>query len=401
MKIKSWRQATSDAEVNQLIDMGILLSWKEMKYINKNLTKEQQLSSIRHFSLRLSERIGDRLPEEILIESLLVWLANSEKEEIVNEFISELIVQSNMEESCFTLVELALTTELSDNAHNNDIYAMAVALICELGITVYNIEKEYPGELKIANKLLEHIATYLLSVSNSDNSCIRLSLIHYFGYTERLHLEKVGFNRIMGRFGHTVLEQLFNLLFCKKTEAVALQFLLDNFPYFLNGDNHSQRIIHETCKFYMLKKPERFSLFIQTIAGHVQKLDAENWSQVKKAFIKHLFLLLKIVSEVNHKELGREIMHSISIFNNEPVRDEMVQDFITNNRLRDPYKRLLVKLCLEEVKTSNIQSIIDDIAIFRTNRRGRKPSFAKGEKLNTVAQVFALSQNSQPIKAAS
>lgn len=400
MKTASWRQIASEAEAAELIDMGILLSWKDMRTINKALTKEQKLATIRHFALRLSERIGHRLPEEILIESLLVWLANSEKEDFVTEFIGEIVVQQNMEESCFTLVELALTTELSDHAHNHEIYAMAVALICELGITVYNIEEQYPGEIPLAKKLLEHITTYLLSVSNSDNSCIRLSLVNYFGYTERLHPEKPGFNRIMGRFGHTVLEQLFQLLFEKKTEAIALQFLLDNFPYFLNGDNHSQRIVHETCKFYMLKKPERFALFVQTVSGHVRQLDQSAWAEAKVTFLQHLFMLLKIVSDVNHKELGREIMQALSTFEDQPLRNPMVEEFIANHRLREPYKRLLSKLCLEEKKTTNIQSIIDDVAIFRTNRRGRKPSFARVDKLGTIAQVFSLS-GGQNARAAS
>src|SRR5690606_18318848 len=106
--------------------------------------------------------------------------------------------------------------------------------------------------------LLDHIATFLLSVSNANSSCIRLSLLHYFGVCERHSEQKVCFNRIMGRFGHTVLDHLFNLLFRKRSEAVALQYLVENLPHVLEADRHAQKIVHETFKFYMLKQPERF-----------------------------------------------------------------------------------------------------------------------------------------------
>src|SRR5690606_26461565 len=107
-----------------------------------------------------------------------------------------------------------------------------------------------------AQALLDHIATYLLSVSNTNSSCIRLSLLHYFGVTEHGSSNKLYFNRVMSRFGHTVLDHLFALLFRKKSEAVALQYLVENLPYVLGADRHSQRIVHETFKHYMLKEPE-------------------------------------------------------------------------------------------------------------------------------------------------
>lgn len=93
-------------------------------------------------------------------------------------------------------------------------------------------------------------------------------------------------------------------------------------------------------------------------------------------------------------------MQALSSFEDQPLRNPMVEEFIANHRLREPYKRLLSKLCLEEKKTTNIQSIIDDVAIFRTNRRGRKPSFARVDKLGTIAQVFSLS-GGQNARAAS
>lgn len=279
----SWRSVKGLEEAKQLVDFGILLAWKDMKHVRKVLSDDELQDLVRYFAVRLAERVENRLPEEILIESVLIVMANTEDEEILNSFLEELLHQPNRMEACFTLVELAITAEISDIDHIDDIFAFAVALICELGNIIQTVEKEYPGELgDKSRKLLEHITTYLLSVSNSNNNCIRLSLIQYFGSLEKGLNHKPGFNRIMGRFGHTILEHLFTLLFNKKTEAVALQFLLDNIPYVLEADNHSQRILHETWKYYMLKKPERFALFIQTLTKHLVELPEDSISTCRK-----------------------------------------------------------------------------------------------------------------------
>ncbi|MCH2192497.1 MAG: hypothetical protein MK188_16445, partial [Gammaproteobacteria bacterium] len=262
-----------------------------------------------------------------------------------------------------------------------------VALICELGQILQFIEKEYPGELQMdTNKLLDHISTYLLSVSNSNNNCIRLSLVHYFGTLEAGKSYKPGFNRIMGRFGHTILEHLFLLLFNKKTEAIALQFLLENVPFILEADNHCQKILHETWKYYMLKKPERFALFIQTLTNHLTAEDGANSIAARKVFLQHLGVLLKIVSEVNHKDLGREIMCAIGKFNNDPFRNDLIALIVKDKAIRENFRNI----CGKMIDATNGEQIVESADGFRSSKRGRKPSFAKAQKTRPIYQAAFL-----------
>jgi len=383
----TWRLVKSLDDAKQLVDYGILLSWKDMRHLRKLLTVPQIEELVRHFALRLAERVESRLPEEILIESLLIVMANSTEEEVLNAFLEELIQQPNRMEACFTLIELAITAEISDAEHFDDIFAFAVALICELGNLVQEVERDYPDELSgKGTKLLDHISTYLLSVSNSNNNCIRLSLVQYFSSLEKGQSHKPGFNRVMGRFGHTVLEHLFTLLFNKKTEGVALQFLLENIPSILEADNHSQRILHETWKYYMLKKPERFALFIQTLTMHLKGLPEENVKVARKIFMQHLGILLKIVSEVNHKDLAREIMGSIAAFADDPYRPELIKSLITDHNIRDNFRKLLVKMN----DSQNSEQVLDEFDSFRSSKRGRKPSFAKTDKTRAIYQITFL-----------
>ena len=213
----TWKNFKNLDDAQTMVDQGILLSWKDMKHLKKTLSHQELVSLMKYFAIRMAERVESRLPEEILVESLLILMANAQEEDILNAFLEELVQQPNRMEACVMLVELAITVDVSESEHYEDIYSIAVALVCELGQILQYIEKEYPGELEMDTaKLLDHISTYLLSVSNSNNNCIRLSLIHYFGSLEAGRTVKPGFNRIMGRFGHTVLEHLFTLLFNKK-----------------------------------------------------------------------------------------------------------------------------------------------------------------------------------------
>lgn len=383
----SWRSVKGLEEAKQLVDYGILLSWKDMKHVTKVMRSDEVQELVRYFAVRLAERVENRLPEEILIESVLIVMANSASEEVLNAFLEELLQQPNRMDACAILVELAITAEISDVDHIEDIFAFAVALICELGNIIQEIEKQYPGELgDKSRKLLDHITTYLLSVSNNNNNCIRLSLIQYFGALEKGQSYKPGFNRIMGRFGHTILEHLFTLLFNKKTEAVALQFLLENIPSVLEADNHSQRILHETWKYYMLKKPERFALFIQTLAKHLSTLPEEATVICRKVFLQHLGVLLKIVSEVNHKDLGREIMSAIVAFPNDEFRQELMRALAEDKTIRDNFRKLMNKL----IEASNSDQVIEQFDGFRSSKRGRKPSFAKADKTRPIYQVTFL-----------
>lgn len=375
----TWKTVKTLDQAKELIDYGVLLTWRDMKAIAKVFNDNEQQALVRHFAVRLSERVSDRLSEEILIESLLVWLANGATEPVFNAFLEELLLRPNAGEACNTLVEVAITAEISDLNHQEDIFAMAVALICELGLAVQSIKRQYPQEFPQAEKLLANIATYLLSVSNSSNNCIRLSLIHYFGVAEQGSATKPGFNRILGRFGHTVMEHLFSLLFNKKTEAVALQYLLENIPFVLEADGHSQKIMHETFKFYMLKRPERFALFIQTFTKFIQGLDSDDMRSAIRTYMQHLGVLLRVASEVNHKDLGRELMVALGSFEDSADRREILDQIMKDPSMRPNF--------LEYIKKLQSSSSLEESGSFRSSKRGRKPSFAKAGSLKTIEQV--------------
>lgn len=393
---KNWSGVKSLEDAKALVDLGVLLAWKDVKAVQKVCSDEDAQHLVRYFAVRLAERIESRLPEEILIESMLVFMANNTQEEVLNAFLDELTAQPDFVEACLVLVEVALTAEISDAGHYDDIFAFAIALICELGLLIRDIDAQYPDELgRDGQQLLDHIATYLLSVSNTNNNCVRLSLVQYFADLEGEKETKSGFNRIFGRFGHTVMEHLFTLLFNKKTEAVALQYLLENMKAVLEADNHAQKILHETWKYYMLKRPDRFALFLQTLAEHLGKGDQKAMALAQRVFMQHLVVLLKIVSEVNHKELAREIMCGLMSFEEGEFRQKLIEKVIADTAIRASFRTLMSKFS----EASKQNNVVDKFESFRSSKRGRKPSFAKSEKKRPIHQVTYLA--SQTVARAS
>ena len=387
----SWKTVSKLEDAKHLIDLGVLLTWKDFKVMRKSLKEGELIELVEYSAARLSERIESRLPAEILTETLLIIFANIQDERVLEAFLQEVLQQPNRVVLSSMLVELALTVDVSDAKKAEEIFSVAVALVCELGTMIRQMQVLEPEEFGTqGQKLLDHISTYLLSVSNSSDNCIRLSLLHYFGRLEKGKSNKVGFNRIMGRFGHTVLEHLFVLLFNKKTESVALQYLLENIPYILEADDHAQTILQETWKHYLLKKPERFALFVQALSQHILTLPAEEYTQCRKTFIQHLTLLTKKVAEVDHKELGRQLLSALAGFQNEPYFREVIARLAKDTTLRESFRILIVKMN-NAVNTGNA---INDTDSFRTSKRGRRPSFQKSGKTRIMYQIRFLGQQS-------
>lgn len=383
----NWKGTRNAEQAKQLIDFGVMLRWRDMRTLRRAIKPEEEEAVIRHFAVRLVERCAIRLQAEILVESALIWLASAASEKLLHAFLEELFAQPGCDEACWSLVEIALTGELAENSHSSDIFEMAVALICELGVSIMEYERAYPGDFKRAQPLLDHIATYLLSVSNQNSSCIRLSLIHYFGVTEHGSSQRQYFNRIMSRFGHTVLDHLFNLLFRKRSEAVALQFLLENLPFVLEADRHSQKIVHETFKYYMLKQPERFCLFIQAFADELLDNTDAAFDESRKMFLQHLGAMLRVASDVNHKQLGREFLTAIMKFNQAVYCKPLLDAIIADEEIRKPFRELLEEMRKSEQSPDDV---VDAVAQFRSSKRGRKPSFSRVEGLGTMHQVTYL-----------
>ncbi|MEI6397970.1 MAG: hypothetical protein WCO71_04280, partial [Pseudomonadota bacterium] len=215
-KALQWKNTTDIMTARKLIDMGHLLPWNDGKVVVKVLGEEGSCELVRYIAARLGDRFSDRLAAEILVESLYAVLTASSSEKIMIAFLEDLFSSDEFENVTRHLVEISLGGEVGEDDLSKSVVSAAVALICEIGLNIQRIEDDEPGRIEKAKSLSDHIAAYLLSVSNTNVQAVRLSLLRYFSQTEYGHTAKTNYARLMGRFGHSIMESLIQQLFVKK-----------------------------------------------------------------------------------------------------------------------------------------------------------------------------------------
>ncbi len=373
-----------------LIDRGIVLQRKDVRRVIARFDPAQQDAIIAHFAVTFCNNLASWSMVERTIESLLVWLTWSGDDRAVRVFIAKLRSQENFRRACWVLIEVALSDELSQLEHGERIFATSVSFICELG---HSLHGEDEG-VKLASQdlLWNHLATWLLSLSSINSSAIRLSLLSYFGAMSYTATGKKFFNRIMRRFGYTVLDHLFFLLFNRKSEAMALEYMLHNLPWVLGGDYFTQRIMRAIFQHYMYRHPERSLLFLRTFTDELlarppdpdarkRKLQSES----EQSLLRHLASLYLVIAEINQRALVPEFIEVLDRFRDYAAFVPTLTTLQNSAGLK-PYFRSWLTFTMR-----------DDIKILTPKpmrKRGRRPSFSRTKaSLSTLEMVAFLGSN--------
>lgn len=380
-KLVKWNRVKTLEQTFELIDEGVIVKWADLKAISHRFPPDHHEKLVHYLVKNICQTTQNRLKCEVGVESLLLWIACSYKDLDIKSAVHQFLIDPNAEEGISKMVEIALTGEISDPNHQEAAYAAAVMLICSLAKTIEENERAGRPSFQNSRKIIPQITTYLLSVSNLNDYVIRLSLLHYFGYMAEVGKNQAEFERLLNRFGYTVLDYLFSLLFKKKSEGIALQFLLENFAYFLEASASSQRIIHEILKYYLLKRPDRCSLFLQTLGD---KLNSSNATMhARQSYLQHLGALLHVVGKVNHKPLAQDLLSCI-YRNPHPYLSELSLQIQNESTLESEEKEFARSLEDGHRTGENPMNFL------RSHRRGRHPSFHASKPLEVFEQVAVL-----------
>jgi len=376
-KSLSWKNITDVASAKKLVDMGHLLPWGDGRTVIKILGDEGSSVLVQHIAIRLGDRYDDRLAAEILVESLYAILTAASSEKIMISFLEELFGSDEFESVTRHLVEISLGGEVGEDELSKAVVSSAVSLICEIGLNIQRVEDDDPGRIDKSKSLSDHIAAYLLSVSNTNVQAVRLSLLRYFSQIEYGDSGKKNYTRLMSRFGHSIMEALFQQLFVKKSEKVAAQFLLENLPCALEAGGETQRMLHETLKQHMLKESERFCLFMHELGSHLIAISQEGaLCPAAESYARHLVALYKVTSDLGHKDLGREVLQELYKFS--PFGDcaQWIRSIESSAEIRRAFRELAAEYRTKVVESGKGGKVISQ---FRVSKRGRKPSLTKGD----------------------
>jgi len=387
---RSWTRITALPEAFMLIERGIVLQRKDVRRVVARFDPAEQDAIIAHFAFTFCNNVSSWSMAERTVESLLVWLTWAGDDRAARVFIAELCGQKNFRRACWVLIEIALSDKISQLEHGERIFATSVSFICELGRSL--LGEEGGGKISSQDLLWNHLATWLLSLSSINSSAIRLSLLSYLGSMSHTEMGKKFFNRIMRRFGYTVLDHLFFMLFNRKSEAMALEYMLHNLPWVLGGDYFTQKIMRSIFQHYMYRYPERSLLFLRTFTDEllarppdpdIQKHKLQN--EIEQSLLSHLAALYLVVSEINQRALVPEFIEVLGKFRSHAAFLPTLNTLQASEDLK-PYFRSWLTL-----------TVRDDIKIFAPKpprKRGRRPSFSRTKaSLSTLEMVAFLGNN--------
>ncbi len=379
----TWEKATSVDEVRRLIDQGIVLQPATAKKLAKRFKEDESSQITEYFAVRVGESVDIRLSVEMAVESLMIWLTALGKSKYIGVFLERFLVVQNRVRAIRAILDVVMNLEGAQKGQSEETFCTGISLICEMGFAIREIGTMYPDLIKDPDKLLNHISAYLLSVSNHSSNHVRLSLLNYFGVLESGQARN-NFHKVLDRFGHSMLDFLFRSLFEKKTEAVALKYLQENFGFILDTDYTIQKVVFETLKFYMLKKPDRFVLLCKEMS---KQCESEDWSasqNAKSVWMRHLALLFSVTSDVNHVKLGSDIFLVLRMHKKSPGYTQLVDQVYKDQKIRKAFKELIDFYERPKPKQRSNMSLI------RGTKRGRKPSLSKAPEMTTVDQVTFL-----------
>lgn len=386
--VKYWNEIVSLEDAFYLIDIGVVIRVEDLVHLKRSITHEMTLSVFEYFAKKLTERHRDRVPGEVIMESMLLWMSMAMQEAYFIVFLQKIFEHAERDSIIYMLPRLCFGLEIVDSRHEDNVYDLSVFLVAQTGIQIKHFSQKYPEEFPQAQKIVNHISAIMVSIANVSSYRARLCLVNYFGMIELEQYRESYFNRVMTRFGSTVLNQLFSYLFEKKTEAYAYQYFVENFPCILLTDSDTQSTIQEIMRYNMLKHPEKFSQLIREFTPELKQTIALYSSDQKKCVVKnylhHLATLLQVVSQIGHPKISKELLLALCSFEEMPFTQQFLDNIIQSQEIRSFYRKILYNLRLKKNKK---REYIESIAKLRTKKRGRRPRISKKD-LSVFEQIF-------------
>ncbi|NBO37492.1 hypothetical protein EBU99_02800 [bacterium] len=247
--------------------------------------------------------------------------------------------------------------ELSDHKSKTSIGQAVLVLVTEFGLMVAERAGQSGLDPHGAARVVEYVTTSLLARSNVNNNAIRVSLLHYLSKCPINSNTTSQLNRIISRFGQSLLDDLLSAFFeQKKRGNAAFFFLADHLSTFFSAAPALAEMSHSVLRHYMLKHPDEFPSFMASYSDWVSR-DHQCLSMTAQ----HLALLIRAAADVSQKQLAENLcavlQKHLKLF--AEVSKELLQDELlhveTILRGQRPSKNVIIEDLL-----ASLQSLASD-----------------------------------------
>ncbi|MCY4444008.1 MAG: hypothetical protein OXC44_04325 [Proteobacteria bacterium] len=393
-----WQAITCIDDAFTLVDVGLLLTSSDITVVNNTFDEHDQQRLVLHFAERFAERYEDRDAAEILLESCLLWLHYCRTEALVVSFLERIFEHPRREDVILAFTHLCLNMEIIDQHKSEKIIELIVFLMAQMGLQTKILAEKYPEMFTKHKNIISTISSIMMSMSNVNSFRTRICLVNYFILLDVVHKHENNFQKLMDRFGTTMLNQLFGYLFSKKTENYACHYLVENLPYVFLCTITIQNIVQDIFRHNMLKHPVKFSCFLKFFTNNIQKqaglLGKQKERTIIHTYLMHLAMLLKKISKLDQPKLSKEIYLSLCSFENYDFSKQFLENIISSGDISMFYKKTLKRLIhLRSAKQR--RKYLDTMPLLCFSSREKQPNFALKE-CSIYSQVFNLGAKKIP-----
>lgn len=279
----------------------------------------------------------------------------------------------------------------SDHKGKNTIGQAILVLVTELGLMIAENARNSSLDPQGASFVVEYVTTSLLARSNLNSNAIRVSLLHYLSKCPLNTNTTSQLNRVISRFGQSLLDDLLQAFFeQKKRGTAAFFFLAEHLCTFFTAAPALAEMSHSVLRHYMLKHPDEFPSFMASYSDWVSR---EHRALSMTA--QHIALLIKSAADVSQKHLAESLCavlkKHLKLFgevSRELLEDELVQvEFILKGN--KPIKSMII----EDVLLS-LNSLRSD-----GKKQGRVVPLAKLKKIKENVKPAKVGAKPSPLES--
>lgn len=254
----------------------------------------------------LKQRFNEgQSPDDILLV-LTHGLASERDWDSSSAFLDSLLKTITASESLrdvvISLLDIA-DNELTEERGRIPVGQTALVLLTELGFLLANRSGGSGLDYRGTSSVVEYITSSLLARSNVNDNAMRIALIHYLARCPMNQSTTQQLNRVISRFGQSLLDDLLKAYFeDKKRGNAAFHFLLQYLNVFLVQSPSLAEMSHDVLKHYMLKHPDDFPAFLSSYCERIPREEAR-----LAATTRHVALLMRAAIEISKRPLAEAI----------------------------------------------------------------------------------------------
>lgn len=266
--------------------------------------------------------------------------------------------------------------EIIDENKEDHVIGTALAMVTEVArrILENEVKLHQIGTNKTSRILVEEITSNILSRANINNNTVRLGIIHYLSVIKPV--SKMELQRILTRFGESLLMHVFQIYFSGKKESkLAFYFLSKHLLDFMCSAPALAEMSASVMQNQMFKNPKEFPDFIKKYIKCTIPYAGKS-HQFTRAIAIHLAFLTKSVCEVEQKDLSKDLLQVINMFLS------LIQ------KVRSPHELMeLRKIFFDIISSSKTLTAKDILVDFDKNKKKSQINQNKGTdmKLDSLA----------------